>query len=84
MTFSSFNIVYDAGVIGPAWSLEDALEIAGDLVMSGFQVSLITQGADIILDIDELDTRLLDIQMPQASFEALQRPRGEVGWMLLE
>jgi hypothetical protein len=57
---------------------------AGDLVMSGFQVSLITQGADIILDIDELDTRLLDIQMPQASFEALQRPRGEVGWMLLE
>jgi hypothetical protein len=52
--------------------------------MSGFQVSLITQGADIILDIDELDTRLLDIQMPQASFEALQRPRGEVGWMLLE
>jgi hypothetical protein len=31
MTFSSFNIVYDAGVIGPAWSLEDALEIAGEL-----------------------------------------------------
>jgi len=54
MTIHSFNVVYDAGVIGPAWSFEGALDVARDLVKSGFQVSQIVQGADIVLEGDEL------------------------------
>jgi len=57
-TVLAYYIEIDNGRIGPAWTLEGALEQARDAETGGRTAIRIVQGADTVLEGDELRKRL--------------------------
>jgi hypothetical protein len=57
-TILPFTVVLDNGTIGPAWTLDVALEVAREAEGAGRRAVRITRGAKTILDGEDLRARL--------------------------
>jgi hypothetical protein len=52
--FLPFTVVLNPGELGPAWTLDVALQVAREAEQAGRQVSRIIRGREIILEGEDL------------------------------